>query len=47
MHVIIKRLKSWLIRAVSVLLPQKQAIALDRWWRGQEEYRKYQLCEYI
>lgn len=47
MHVIIKRLKSWLVRAVSVLLPQKQAIALDRWRRGQEEYRKYQLCEYV
>jgi hypothetical protein len=47
MHVVIKRLKSWLVRAVSVLLPQKQAIALDRWRRGQEEYRKYQLCEYV
>jgi hypothetical protein len=47
MHVIIKRLKGWLVRAVSVLLPQKQAIALDRWRRGQEEYRKYQLCEYV
>ena len=47
MHVIIKRLKCWLVRAVSVLLPQKQAIALDRWRRGQEEYRKYQLCEYV
>jgi len=47
MHVIIKRLKSWLVRAVSVLLPQKQAIALDRWRRGQEEYWKYRLCEYV
>jgi hypothetical protein len=32
---------------VSVLLPQKQAIALDRWRRGQEEYRKYQLSDYV
>jgi hypothetical protein len=47
MHIIIKRLKSWLVRAVSVLLPQKQAIALDRWRRGQEEYHKSQLCEYV
>ena len=47
MHVIIKRLKCWLVRAVSVFLPQKQAIALDRRRRGQEEYRKYQLCEYV
>lgn len=47
MHIIIKRLKRWLVRAVSVFLPQKQAIALDRWRRGQEEYRKYLLCEYV
>lgn len=47
MHLIIKRLKRWLVRAVSVLLPQKQAIALDRWRRGQEEYRKHQLCAYV
>lgn len=47
MHLIIKRLKRWLVRAVSVLLPQKQAIALDRWRRGQEEYRKHQLCKYV
>jgi hypothetical protein len=47
MHIIIKRLKRWLVRAVSVFLPQKQAIALDRWRRGQEEYRKYLICEYV
>jgi len=47
MHVIIKRLTRWLVRAVSVLLPQKQGIALERWRRGQEEYRKNQLCEYV
>ncbi|HAJ91189.1 MAG TPA: sulfotransferase [Gammaproteobacteria bacterium] len=47
MHVIIKRLKYWMVRAVSVFLPQKQAIALDRKRRGQEEYRKHQLCEYV
>ena len=43
MHIIIKRLKRWLVRAVSVFLPQDKAIALDRWRRGQEEYRKYLL----
>jgi hypothetical protein len=32
---------------VSVLLPQKQAIAQERWRRGQEEYRKHRLCEYV
>lgn len=47
MHLSIKRLKYWLVRALSVLLPQKQAIALDRWRRGHEEYRKYRLCDYI
>ncbi len=47
MHIIIKRLKRWLVRAVSVFLPQDKAIALDRWRRGQEEYRKYLLCDYI
>ncbi len=47
MHIIIKRLKRWLVRAVSVFLPEDKAIALDRWRRGQEEYRKYLLCNYI
>lgn len=47
MHIIVKWLKRWLVRAVSVFLPQKQAIALDRWRRGQEEYRKYLMCEYV
>jgi hypothetical protein len=47
MHVSIKRLKYWLVRTLSVLLPQKQAIALDRWRRGQEEYRKYRLSDYV
>ncbi|MEN8763304.1 MAG: sulfotransferase domain-containing protein [Thiogranum sp.] len=47
MHIIIKRLKRWLVRAVSVFLPQDKAIALDRWRRGQEEYRKYLLCDTV
>jgi len=47
MHIIIKRLKRWLVRAISVFLPQDKAIALDRWRRGQEEYRKYLLCDYV
>ena len=46
-HIIIKRLKRWLVRTASVFLPEKQAIGLDRWRRGQEEYRKYRLCDYI
>jgi hypothetical protein len=37
----------WLVRAVSVFLPEKKAHALERWRRGREEYRKYKLCDYI
>jgi len=47
MRLSIKRLKYWLVRTLSVLLPQKQAIALDRWRRGHEEHRKYRLCDYV
>lgn len=47
MYIIVKRIKRWLVRGVSLFLPQKQAIALDRWRRGQEEYRKYRMCDYV
>jgi hypothetical protein len=47
MHIIFKRIMRWLVRAVCVFLPQKQAHALERWRRGREEYRKYRLCDYI
>jgi len=47
MHIIFKRIMRWLVRAISVFLPQKQAHALERWRRGREEYRKYRLCDYI
>jgi hypothetical protein len=47
MHVSIKQFKYWLVRTLSVLLTQKQAIALDRWRRGQEEYRKYRLSDFV
>ena len=47
MYIIVKRLKQWLVRGVSLFLPQKQAIALDRWRRGQEEFRKYRMCNYV
>jgi hypothetical protein len=44
MHVNIKRLMGWLVRALPVSPPQGQAIALERWRRDLEEYREYQLC---
>jgi len=47
MHIIFKRIMRWLVRAISVFLPQKQAHALERWRRGREENRKYRLCDYI
>lgn len=47
MHIIVKRLMRWLVRAISVFLPEKSAHALERWRRGREEYRKYKLCDYI
>jgi hypothetical protein len=47
MHMIIKRITRWLVRAIAVFLPRKQAIALERWHRGRVEYRKYRLCDYI
>ncbi|HFD79115.1 MAG TPA: sulfotransferase [Gammaproteobacteria bacterium] len=47
MYIIVKRLKRSLVRGVSLFLPRNQAIALDRWRRGQEEYRKYRLSDYV
>ncbi|MEM9254138.1 MAG: sulfotransferase domain-containing protein [Pseudomonadota bacterium] len=47
MHMIIKRLIKWLVRAISVFLPEAQAHQLQRWRRGREEYWKYNRCQYI
>tara|TARA_R110002110_G_scaffold205066_1_gene416648 strand:- start:40788 stop:41714 length:927 start_codon:yes stop_codon:yes gene_type:complete len=47
MHMVLKRLTKWLVRAISVFLPQEKAHALERWRRGREEFWKYQRCEYI
>jgi len=47
MHMIIKRLLKWLVRAISVFLPREQGNRLERWRRGREEYRKYRACRYI
>ncbi len=41
MHMIIKRLIKWLVRAISVFLPEEQAHQLQRWRRGREEFWKY------
>jgi len=47
MHMIVKRLTKWLVRAISVFLPQSEAHALERWRRGREEFWKYKRCEYV
>jgi hypothetical protein len=47
MHNVIKRLTKWLVRAISVFLPQEKADSLERWRRGREEYWKYRRCQYI
>jgi len=47
MHMIIKRLIKWLVRVISVFLPEEKAHELQRWRRGREEYWKYNNCQYI
>ena len=47
MHMIIKRLIKWLVRAISVFLPEEKAHDLQRWRRGREEFWKYSHCQYI
>lgn len=47
MHMIIKRLIKWLVRGISVFLPEAKAHDLQRWRRGREEFWKYNQCQYI
>lgn len=47
MHMIIKRLIKWLVRAISVFLPEEKAHDLQRWRRGKEEFWKYNRCQYV
>ena len=47
LHMIIKRLIKWLVRAVSVFLPLEQEHRLERWRRGREEFWKYNRCQYV
>jgi hypothetical protein len=47
MHMVIKRLVKWLVRAISVFLPEHKAHDLERWRRGREEFWKYNHCQFI
>ncbi|MDJ0862859.1 MAG: sulfotransferase domain-containing protein [Gammaproteobacteria bacterium] len=42
-----KRLIRYLVRAVSVFLPQEKAVALERLRRGREEFLKYRRTDYV
>ncbi len=47
MHMILKRLLKWLVKVISIFLPEHKAIALERWRRGREENWKHQRCDYV
>lgn len=47
MHMVVKRLVKWLVRAISVFLPEHKAHDLERWRRGREEFWKYNRCQFI
>jgi hypothetical protein len=47
MQIVIKRLTRWLVRAVSLFLPEAKAQALERWRRGREEFRKLGLTRHV
>jgi len=47
MHMVVKRLIKWLVRAISVFLPEHKAHELQRWRRGREEFWKYNQCQYV
>lgn len=47
MHIVVKRLIKWLVRAVSVFLSEEKTHDLERWRRGREEFWKYNRCDYI
>jgi hypothetical protein len=46
-HLVKKRLLRYLVRGLSVFLPEKQAHALERWRRGREEFHKLGLADAV
>jgi len=46
MHIIVKRLIKWFVRAASLVLPEARTHDLERWRRGKEDYWKYKRCDY-
>lgn len=47
MQKIVNGLLRWLIRIVSVVLPQDKVIALERWRRGREEYAQFRRSDVV
>jgi hypothetical protein len=47
MHIVAKRLTKWMVRSVSVFLPQEKKHDLERWRRGREDFWKYGRCDYV
>ena len=47
MHIIVKRIIKWLVKAISVFLPEARAHDLERWRRGHEDYRKFRRCDFV
>ena len=47
MHIVAKRLTKWMVRTVSVVLPEDKKHDLERWRRGREDFWKYKRCDAI
>ncbi len=47
MHIVAKRLTKWMVRTVSVVLPEAKQHDLERWRRGREDYWKYKRCDAV
>ena len=47
MHIVAKRLTKWMVRSVSLFLPEARAHDLERWRRGREDYWKFRRCDAV
>ncbi len=47
MHVLIKKVTRHLVMALVFFLPAERRVALERWLRGREEYRKLRLSDCV
>jgi hypothetical protein len=47
MHMVMKRLSRWMVKFISIFLPEEKGRMLERKRRGREEYRKLRLADYV